>query len=68
MVKVEEIDLDVQDLRARVSLQAEVLNPLRLSVGADVVAARLTDPPPGLRPDAPSRPAPEPRPQPPDER
>ncbi|MEV4081492.1 hypothetical protein AB0J43_14560, partial [Nonomuraea fuscirosea] len=37
MVKVEEITLDVQDLRAKVSLQAEVLDLLRLSVGADVV-------------------------------
>ncbi|GAA1668126.1 hypothetical protein GCM10009733_077070 [Nonomuraea maheshkhaliensis] len=37
MVKVEELDLDVQDLRAKVSLQAEVLDLLRLNVGADVV-------------------------------
>ncbi|MEU8357941.1 hypothetical protein AB0C27_18150 [Nonomuraea sp. NPDC048882] len=37
MVKVEELVLDVQDLRAKVSLQAEVLDLLRLNVGADVV-------------------------------
>ncbi|MEU0009071.1 hypothetical protein ABZ079_33650 [Streptomyces sp. NPDC006314] len=36
LLKVDEIALDVQDLRARVSLQAEVLDLLRLSVGADV--------------------------------
>ncbi|MFG1699449.1 hypothetical protein [Nonomuraea sp. NPDC049309] len=35
-VKVDEITLDVQDLRARVSLQAEVLDLLKLNVGADV--------------------------------
>ena len=33
---VEEIILDVEDLRAHVSVEAEVLNLLRLSVGADV--------------------------------
>jgi hypothetical protein len=33
---VEEIILEVEDLRAHVSVQAEVLNLLRLSVGADV--------------------------------
>ncbi|WP_187414280.1 hypothetical protein [Nonomuraea sp. PA05] len=36
VVQVEEITLDVQDLRAKVSLQAEVLDLLKLSVGADV--------------------------------
>ena len=35
-VKVDEITLDVEELRARVSLQAEVLDLLRLNVGADV--------------------------------
>ncbi|MBV2367229.1 hypothetical protein, partial [Streptomonospora nanhaiensis] len=33
---VDEIDLDVENLRARVSLQAEVGDLLRLNVGADV--------------------------------
>ncbi|NBM21012.1 hypothetical protein GUY61_37015, partial [Streptomyces sp. GC420] len=36
LLKVDEITLDVEDLRARVSLQAEVLDLLRLNVGADV--------------------------------
>ncbi|MFB4264739.1 hypothetical protein [Nonomuraea sp. GTA35] len=36
VVLVDEISLDVQDLRAKVSLQAEVLDLLKLSVGADV--------------------------------
>jgi hypothetical protein len=36
VVKVDEINLDVEQLRARVSLQAEVLDLLRLNVGADV--------------------------------
>jgi hypothetical protein len=35
-VKVEEIHLEVEDLSARVSLQAEVLSLLKLHVGADV--------------------------------
>jgi hypothetical protein len=35
-LRVEEIILEVEDLRAHVSVQAEVLNLLRLSVGADV--------------------------------
>src|SRR5215216_7365132 len=35
-LRVEEIILDVEDLSAHVSVQAEVLNLLRLSVGADV--------------------------------
>src|SRR5215211_1554743 len=35
-LRVEEIILDVEDLRAHVSIQAEVLNLPRLSVGADV--------------------------------
>ena len=35
-LRVEEILLDVEDLRAHVSVQANVLNLLRLSVGADV--------------------------------
>ncbi|MGP4097481.1 hypothetical protein [Nonomuraea sp. KM90] len=37
VVRVEEIDLTVRDLRAKVSLQAEVLDLLRLNVGADVL-------------------------------
>ncbi|MGS2590274.1 hypothetical protein [Streptomyces hebeiensis] len=36
ILKVDEIDLDVEDLRAHVSLQAEVLDLLKLNVGADV--------------------------------
>jgi hypothetical protein len=35
-LRVEEIILEVEDLRAHVSLEANVLNLLRLSVGADV--------------------------------
>jgi hypothetical protein len=35
-LKVEEIILEVEDLRAHVSIQANVLNLIRLSVGADV--------------------------------
>jgi len=35
-LRVEEILLDVENLRAHVSVQADVLNVLRLSVGADV--------------------------------
>src|SRR5688572_26882807 len=35
-LRVEEIILDVEDLRAHVSVQADVLNLLRLSIGADV--------------------------------
>jgi hypothetical protein len=35
-LRVDEIILDVEDLRAHVSVQADVLNLLRLSVGADV--------------------------------
>ncbi|WP_242571270.1 hypothetical protein [Streptomyces sp. NP-1717] len=36
VLNIEEIQLDVQDLRAHVSLQAEVLDLLKLNVGADV--------------------------------
>jgi len=35
-LRVEEITLDVEDLHAHVSVQADVLNLLRLSIGADV--------------------------------
>jgi hypothetical protein len=35
-LRVEEIILEVEDLRAHVSVQADVLNLLRLSIGADV--------------------------------
>ncbi|MFI1418177.1 hypothetical protein ACH4VX_09315 [Streptomyces sp. NPDC020731] len=41
VLKVDEIDLDVEDLRAHVSLQTEVLDLLRLSVGADVTLGRV---------------------------
>ncbi|PKW05283.1 hypothetical protein SAMN05428944_7711 [Streptomyces sp. 1222.5] len=41
VLKVDEIDLDVEDLRARVSLQAEVLDLLKLNVGADVTLGRV---------------------------
>ncbi|MEU8453958.1 hypothetical protein [Streptomyces griseoaurantiacus] len=40
-LKVDEIDLDVEDLRAHVSLRAEVLDLLRLNVGADVSLGRV---------------------------
>jgi hypothetical protein len=36
VVKVDEINLEVEELRARVSLRAEVLDLLKLNVGADV--------------------------------
>ena len=38
---VDEINLEVEDLRARVSLQAEVLDILKLNVGADVELGRV---------------------------
>ncbi|MFE9627627.1 hypothetical protein [Streptomyces sp. NPDC006527] len=41
VLKVDGIDLDVEDLRARVSLQAEVLDLLKLNVGADVRPGRV---------------------------
>lgn len=41
VVKVDEINLEVQDLRARVSLRAEVLELLKLNVGADVTLDRV---------------------------
>jgi hypothetical protein len=41
VLKVEEIHLEVDDLSARVSLQAEVLNLLKLHVGADVRLGRV---------------------------
>lgn len=40
-LKVDELHLDVEDLRARVSLQAEVLDLLKLNVGADVALGRV---------------------------
>jgi hypothetical protein len=40
-LSVEEIILEVEDLRAHVSLEANVLNLLRLSVGADVQLGRV---------------------------
>ncbi|MGW1614656.1 hypothetical protein ACWCQZ_35475 [Streptomyces sp. NPDC002285] len=41
ILKVDEIDLDVENLRAHVSLQAEVLDLLKLNVGADVTLGRV---------------------------
>ncbi|QUH05570.1 hypothetical protein HUO13_36610 [Saccharopolyspora erythraea] len=41
-LSVDEIDLEVQDLRARVSLQAEVLDLLKLNVGADVTLGQVS--------------------------
>ncbi|MGH3662155.1 MAG: hypothetical protein ACRDTQ_09900 [Micromonosporaceae bacterium] len=41
VVKVDEINLEVEDLRARVSLQAEVLDLLKVNVGADVMLGRV---------------------------
>jgi len=41
VVKVDEINLDVEELRARVSLRAEVLDLLRLTVGADVFIGQV---------------------------
>ncbi|WP_206313333.1 hypothetical protein [Streptomyces coryli] len=40
-LQVDEIDLEVEDLRARVSLRTEVLDVLRLNVGADVALGRV---------------------------
>src|SRR3954447_144064 len=41
VVKVDEINFELEDLRARVSLQAQVLDLLELSVGADVSLGRV---------------------------
>ncbi|WP_345555555.1 hypothetical protein, partial [Streptomonospora halophila] len=41
VVKVDEIQLEVENLRARVSLQAEVLDLVKLNVGADVELGRV---------------------------
>lgn len=41
-LKVDEINLEVENLRARVSLQAEVLDLLKLNVGADVALGRVS--------------------------
>ncbi|MFI2641955.1 hypothetical protein [Streptomyces sp. NPDC018610] len=41
LLQVDEIDLDVENLRAHVSLQAEVLDLLKLNVGADVALGRV---------------------------
>jgi hypothetical protein len=41
VVKVDEITLEVEELRARVLLQAEVLDLLKLNVGADVIIGRV---------------------------
>jgi hypothetical protein len=41
VVKVDELNLEVEELRARVSLQAEVLDLLRLHVGADVFIGQV---------------------------
>ncbi|WP_399895163.1 hypothetical protein ACGH7X_38760 [Streptomyces sp. BBFR51] len=40
-LKVDELNLDVENLRARVSLQAEVLDLLKLNVGADVALGEV---------------------------
>ncbi|MEV4048473.1 hypothetical protein AB0J75_36735, partial [Streptomyces sp. NPDC049744] len=40
-LKVDELNLDVENLRARVSLQAEVLDLLKLNVGADVALGQV---------------------------
>ncbi len=40
-LKIDEIDLEVDDLRARVTLQAEVLDLLKLNVGADVALGHV---------------------------
>ncbi|MEV6227967.1 hypothetical protein AB0L88_08830 [Saccharopolyspora shandongensis] len=41
VLKVDEISLEVEDLRARVSLQAEVLDLLKLNVGVDAALGRV---------------------------
>jgi hypothetical protein len=41
VVKLDELNLDVEELRARVSLQADVLNLLKLQVGADVFIGQV---------------------------
>ncbi|MBB5158657.1 hypothetical protein [Saccharopolyspora phatthalungensis] len=41
-LSVEEIKVEVEDLRARVSLQAEVLDLVKLNVGADVALGRVS--------------------------
>ncbi|MBQ6641135.1 MAG: hypothetical protein IJH84_08880 [Saccharopolyspora sp.] len=41
VLKVDEINLEVEDLHAKVSLSAEVLDLLRLNVGADVTLGRV---------------------------
>ncbi|TWG07840.1 hypothetical protein [Saccharopolyspora dendranthemae] len=41
VVKVDEISLEVENLRARVSLQAEVLDLLKLNVGVDAELGRV---------------------------
>ncbi|MET9552297.1 hypothetical protein [Streptomyces sp. NPDC006645] len=41
VLNIDEIHLDVQDLRAHVSLKAEVLDLLKLNVGADVALGRV---------------------------
>ncbi|MER7412490.1 hypothetical protein [Streptomyces cacaoi] len=41
LLEVDEINFEVEDLRARVSLQAEVLDLLKLNVGADASLGRV---------------------------
>jgi hypothetical protein len=41
LLKVDEIHVEVDDLQARVSLQAEVLDLLKLNVGADVLLGKV---------------------------
>lgn len=41
VLKLDELKIEAEDLRARVSLSAEVLSLLKLSVGADVTLGKL---------------------------
>ena len=60
VLEVDEIDLEVEDLRAHVSLQAEVLDLVKLNVGVD--ASRRTRTAPRARtPRTPTTPPPSPR-------
>ncbi len=49
-LSVDEITLRVADLKARVSVSAEVLDLLKLNVGADVSSVRSTSPSRASRP------------------
>src|SRR5918998_5839797 len=41
MLNVEEIDLEVEDLRARVSFQAELADLVKINIGLDVELGRV---------------------------